>query len=177
MKRRSLFALIACLFAVNLYAGYALRAAHGTHALRVSVLDIGQGDAILVTGPTGVRMLVDGGPDRAVLGAIASETGLFDRSLDLVVETHPDKDHIGGLPAVFDRYQVRAFMEPGIPDGTNAAAALVAAAAREPGVKRIVARRGMRINLGGGAYADVLSPDRDPSRMETNDGSIVMHLV
>lgn len=146
--------------------------------LRVSVLDIGQGDSILVEGPTGITMLVDGGPSgRADLAAVGKELGLFDRHINLVVETHPDADHIGGLPAIFDRYQVGAFMEPGIPDDTSAATALAAAATAEPGVNHIVARRGMRIDLGGGAYADVLYPDRDPSKMETNNGSITMHVV
>jgi competence protein ComEC len=171
-----MLAAVGALCALNAYA-LPLLFSSTPGTLRVSVLDIGQGDSILVTGPTGLQMLVDGGPDRAVLGALASETGLIDRSIDLVVETHPDADHIGGLPAVFARYQVGAFMEPGIPDKTNAAAALLAAAGEEPGIRRITARRGMRIDLGGGAYADVLSPDRDPSGMETNDGSIVMHVV
>jgi competence protein ComEC len=148
------------------------------HELRVSVLNIGQGDSILVTGPTGIQMLVDGGPSgSAVLRELGKEMGLFDRSINLVVETHPDKDHIGGLPAVFSRYDVAAFMEPGIPDATNAAAALAASAKAEPGVTHIFGRRGMRINLGGGAYADVLYPDRDPSKLDTNSGSITMHVV
>src|SRR5207248_2711106 len=70
-----------------------------------------------------------------------------------------------------------AFMEPGIPDGTNAAAALAAAVQAHPAVKHLIARRGMRIDLGGGAYADVLYPDRDPSKLDTNNGSITMHVV
>jgi competence protein ComEC len=148
------------------------------HTLRVSVLDIGQGDSILVQGPTGITMLVDGGPSgQADLAAVAQELPFFDRTINLVVETHPDSDHISGLPAIFDRYRVAAFMEPGIPDDTNAAAALAAAVESEPNVEHIIARRGMRIDLGEGAYADVLYPDRDPSKMDTNNGSIVMHVV
>lgn len=146
--------------------------------LRVTVLDIGQGDAILVEGPTGIQMLVDGGPSGgALLRALGPELSLFDRSLDLVVETHPDRDHIGGLPTVFDRYQVSAFMEPGIQNDTAATAAVNAARDAEPGVEKIIARRGMRLILGGGAYADVLYPDRDPSLMDTNNGSITMRVV
>jgi competence protein ComEC len=145
--------------------------------LRVSVLDIGQGDSILVQSPTGATMLIDGGPDDTVLRRLAEELGPLDRSLSMVVETHPDKDHIFGLADVFKQYAVQAFMEPGIPDDTQAASALARAWQAEPGVQHVIARRGMRIDLGGGAYADVLWPDRDPSKFETNDGSIVMHLV
>ena len=170
-------ALLLGLLLLNGYVLFSLLAG-GQHTLRVSVLDIGQGDSILVEGPTGITMLVDGGPSgQGDLAQVGRELGLFDRHINLVVETHPDADHIGGLPAVFNRYQVGAFMEPGIPDSTNASAALAAAAGAEPGVDHIIARRGMRINLGGGAYADVLYPDRDPSKMDTNNGSITMHVV
>lgn len=151
--------------------------ARPAHALTVSVLDIGQGDSILIQGPTGTQILVDGGPDRSVLRELPKVMGPFDRSLDLVVETHPDADHITGLSYVFDRYAVARFMSPGIPDDTNASRALDAALVREPGLESLIARRGLRIHLGGGAYADVLYPDRDVSKMNTNDGSVVLHIV
>lgn len=170
-------ALLLLLIALNAYVAYAVYASQSA-GLRVSVLDIGQGDSILVEGPTGITMLVDGGRSgQTDLAQVGHELGLFDRRIDLVVETHPDADHIGGLPAIFDRYRVGAFMEPGIPDDTAASAALTAAASAEPGVDHLIARRGMRIDLGGGAYADVLYPDRDPSKMDTNNGSVTMHVV
>jgi len=168
---------VAALVALNAWIVFQVAAPHPA-VLRVSVLDIGQGDSILVEGPTGITMLVDGGRSgQTDLAQVGHELGLFDRSINLVVETHPDSDHIGGLPAIFGRYSVGAFMEPGIPDSTNASAALAAAADAEPGVEHIIARRGMRIDLGGGAYADVLYPDRDPSKMDTNNGSVTMHVV
>jgi competence protein ComEC len=146
--------------------------------LRVSVLNIGQGDSILIQGPTGIDMLVDGGPDHSVLRQLPKELGLFDRTIDMVVETHPDKDHIAGLADVFARYNVSYFMSPGIPNDTSPTLALEHAVATEPNVQSFIARRGMRIHLGGGAYADVLFPDRDESTQKaTNDGSTVMHVV
>lgn len=145
--------------------------------LRVSVLDIGQGDSILVQGPTGVQMLVDGGPDQSVLRQLPKEMGLFDRSIDMVVETHPDKDHIAGLADVLDRYMVSYFMSPGIPGTTAVSQRVDETVAHESNIHTFTARRGMRIHLGGGAYADILYPDHDVSKGETNEGSIVMHLV
>lgn len=145
--------------------------------LRVSVLDIGQGDSILVQGPTGDTMLVDGGPDHSVLRQLPKELPFLDRSVDLVVETHPDKDHIAGLTDVFNNYNVSYFMSPGIPDTTATAQGLGHAVAAEPGVQTFLARRGMRIHLGGRAYADVLYPDHDVSKGPTNNGSVVMHVV
>lgn len=146
--------------------------------LKVSFLSIGQGDSILIQGPTGVKMLVDGGPDGSVLTQLSKELLPWDRHFDLLVETHPDKDHIYGLGDVLARYKVSNYMDPGIPDTTKASAHVMQAVAAEPGLHRILARRGMRLHLGGGAYADVLFPDRDESKQTaTNDGSVVLHVV
>ncbi|MDO8624217.1 MAG: MBL fold metallo-hydrolase [bacterium] len=152
------------------------RAALTPRVLTVAVLDIGQGDAIFVRGPTGITMLVDGGPDRSVLRELGAMLPIGERAIDVIIETHPDKDHIGGLPDVFMNYEVKNFLEPGISNDTNAAAALAEAASAESGVNHVIARRGMRLDLGGGAYADILYPDRDPSKLETNFGAVVMRL-
>ncbi|MEK7080122.1 MAG: MBL fold metallo-hydrolase, partial [Patescibacteria group bacterium] len=86
--------------------------------LTVSFLDVGQGDSILVRGPTGIEMLIDGGRDRSVLRRLPGVIGPFDRSIDLVVETHPDADHIAGLADVMERYRVQYFLSPGIENDT-----------------------------------------------------------
>src|SRR3989344_3670325 len=122
--------------------------------LTVSFLDIGQGDSIFIEGPTGLQMLIDGGPDRGVLRALAGEMSPLDRTIDLVLATHPDKDHIAGLTDVFDHYDISYFMESSVRGDTSFAAALSAAASSEPNLVRVTAHRGQRINLGGGAYAD-----------------------
>jgi competence protein ComEC len=145
--------------------------------LEVHFLDVGQGDAILIESPSGVDLLIDGGPDRAVLRRLPRELGLFDRTIDVVLATHRDKDHIAGLPGTFDKYQVKYFIESGTVNDSSYSEALTEAVDREPGITRVLARRGLRIDLGGGAYADVLFPDRDVSGLETNDGSIVLRLV
>lgn len=150
---------------------------NSSKVLAVTFLNVGQGDSILIEAPSGKQMLVDGGPDRSVLRELPKVIGPLDRTLDLVVETHPDKDHIAGLIDVFDRYQVGAFLSPGIPNDTSYTTSLVRASESEPGVVRVEARRGMRIHLGDGAYADVLYPDRDVDEVETNTGSVILQVV
>lgn len=147
------------------------------HVLAVTFLNVGQGDSILIETPSGKQILVDGGPDRSVLRELPKVIGPLDRSLDLIVETHPDKDHIAGLTDVFERYEVGAFLSPGIPNDTSYTKTLERAAESEPGVVRVEARRGMRLHLGNGAYADVLYPDRDVDGVETNTGSVVLRVV
>lgn len=145
--------------------------------LKVSVLDVGQGDAILIQSPTGIDMLIDGGPDRSVLRQLPKELGLLDRTIDVLVATHPDKDHVAGLPDVLERYTVHTILAPGIFHKTAFAAAFEAAVRAEGTAVALTARRGIRIHLGGGAYADVLYPDRDVTNAESNSGSIVMRVV
>ncbi len=146
--------------------------------LKVSVLNIGQGDSILLQGPTGLTLLVDAGPDRSVLAGIAAELGPLNRHIDMIAETHPDADHIGGFVYVLENYYVSQFMTPGIPDGTAVFLKIEKDVTARPNIKRFVARRGMRIYLGGGAYVDILHPDRDMSKEKvTNDGSTTMHVV
>jgi competence protein ComEC len=177
---RSFFTLkyvaLATLMALNGYVWYSYTHA-ASQELTVSILDVGQGDAIFIESPTGVQVLIDGGPDDSVSRQLPKQMNLLDRSIDLIVETHPDKDHIAGLPHVLERYRVAYFMSPGITDRTATAEGLGDAVHRERGLRELRARRGMRIHMGGGAYADVLYPDRDVSEGDTNEGSIIMRLV
>jgi competence protein ComEC len=77
--------------------------------LHVVFMDVGQGDAIFVETPGGVQILVDGGPEGSVLlSELGRHMPFWDRSLDLVVLTHPDADHLSGLVPALERYGVRA---------------------------------------------------------------------
>ena len=83
--------------------------------LHMTVLDIGQGDSILLQGPNGGRALVDTGPDPDRLIALLDERiPAWDRRLDLVVLTHPHEDHVAGLASILDRYRVTEIVEPGM---------------------------------------------------------------
>lgn len=175
---RSWLPLLACLALAGVTVWvWAILLRPAAHELQVSFLDVGQGDSILIRSPTGVTILIDGGPDRSVLREMPKKLGFMERAIDLIIETHPDKDHIAGLADVLQKYDVSYFMDPGIPNDTNAAAELRDALGKEPGLTRFLARRGMRLHLGGGAYADVLFPDRDVSQGETNDGSVTLRVV
>jgi competence protein ComEC len=86
----------------------------GPGELQVTVLDVGQGDAILVTTPHGRRFLVDGGPSGIQL---AREVGAvlphWEREVDAVLLTHPEEDHLGGLVELLDRYDVATAYDTG----------------------------------------------------------------
>jgi competence protein ComEC len=81
----------------------------------LTVLDVGQGDAILIETGRGGRLLVDGGPDPdRLLVALDDRLPPWDRRLDLVVLTHPHEDHAAGLPLLFGRYRIGRLFEPGM---------------------------------------------------------------
>lgn len=143
-----------------------------------AVLDIGQGDGLFIQGPTGIQVLVDAGPNTgAVLRALPAVMPWWDRTIDAAIETHPDADHMGGLLDVFERYQVGAFITPGIIKHNTTTDALDRDVDAEHS-KIYIARRGMVLDLGGGAELDILYPDADVSGYgeKTNDGSIVAQL-
>lgn len=173
-----IFSLWAILFAaVIVLALVSLRRGSGT-ALTVSFLDVGQGDAIYVRAPNGADVLIDGGADTDVLSALSRVMPFFDRSIDIVLATHADKDHIGGLPAVLERFAVGTIMESGTVAETAIYDAWEAGVLNE-GAGRILARAGMRVMLDPAReiYTDVLFPDQDVSSWEPNDGSIIAKLV
>jgi competence protein ComEC len=105
--------------------------------VRLTVLDVGQGDAILLEGDRGERMLVDGGPEpNRLLAALDGRFPPWDRRLDIVVLTHPHEDHVAGLPVLLERYRVGRLYEPGMRGpgpGYKAFDAWLAASGRTPG--------------------------------------------
>ncbi len=144
--------------------------------LTVSFLNIGQGDSIFVDSPSGRQVLIDGGPDRSVLRELSKIMPWYDRSIDVVIATHPDADHISGLVDVLMRYRVEYVFHPGVEKNTGPAESMLLSVAKE-GANEVYARRGQIIDLGEGAYIEILFPDRDVSDVETNTASIVARLV
>jgi len=86
--------------------------------LRVTVFDVGQGDSILIQTPSRQDILIDGGPDNRVLNSLGRAMPFFDKTIDLVVLTHPHADHLNGLIEVLRRYKVKEVMyyDPGAGD-------------------------------------------------------------
>ena len=170
---------VGVLAGVALWAWLQCAAVEPRGALTFAALNIGQGDALYIESPSGVRVLLDGGPDGSVLGELSKVMPLSAHQLDAIIESHPDSDHIAGLVDVLARYQVGALIEPGMPKASATAEALEREAAQQK-VPRYIARRGMNIDLGGGAVLQVLYPDDTAIGMahkNDNDGVIVARLV
>jgi len=74
--------------------------------LHVVFCNVGQGDAAYIRFPDGRDMLIDGGPNTSVLDCLGRHMPFWDRSIDLVALTHPQKDHMQGLISVVNRYSI-----------------------------------------------------------------------
>lgn len=167
---------LGALFFANIFIWYAVFVEERNDVLTVAFLDVGQGDAIFIEAPNGNQMLIDGGKNTRALRELSSIMPFYDHSIDVILATHPDQDHIGGLPSVFERFQVDYFIESGVQTPTGVYQALTRVVTLE-GSKNILARRGMKIFLDDSAYVLVLFPDRDARGMDTNDASIVAKLI
>lgn len=147
-----------------------------TAYLQVHFLDVGQGDSALIETPTGVQVLVDGGANASVLRRLSKKTSFFDRDIDVVIGTHPDKDHIGGLIDVLERYTVGMILTTENKGETDTSALYNKLKTAE-GAEIILARRGQEIHLDASTTLRILFPDSDPKDMETNTSSIVFQLI
>lgn len=160
---------------VNIFIYYAIYESHiGT--LRVAFLDVGQGDSILIESPVGNQILIDGGPNGKVLESLGKEIPFYDRTIDAVFATHPDKDHINGLVDILKKYKVNEYFDNGATAETATDKELKQEVADEK-IKYELARSGELIDIGGGAYLAIISPSSEPAGSDTNRYSIVAKLI
>lgn len=140
--------------------------------LCVVFLDVGQGDSIFIQSPSGTQMLIDGGRDSSVLRELSAVMQTSDRSIDYLLMTHPDSDHVGGLIEVFERYQIASLIRTNNINEGPVGDLLAKKEANEKATTYI-ARRGQLIDLGAGVALEILFPDRDVSQLESNTASVV----
>ena len=170
---------IAVLIAVSALTSLGGAAPRGS--LRITTLDVGQGDAILVE-VSGRRMLIDGGPDPARLSTELDRIiPAWDRRIDLLVASHPHEDHLAGLPKLLDRYRIASVVGSEDRGGGPAASSWKEILASS----RISYRQvftGDKFQLGA-ARLSVLWPDKSYLSLPPgndgralNDRSIVLHL-
>jgi beta-lactamase superfamily II metal-dependent hydrolase len=145
------------------------------HTLTVSFLDVGQGDAILIQTPSGHTMLIDGGPSDGVLEKLSSKLGYFNHHIDVMVETHPDADHITGLIPVLAKYTVDTIITSPLLGHTGVSDALERSVDEEQAHVH-VGKKGDEIIFGDGVIATILHPPVHfrGNEKDTNDASVSM---
>lgn len=143
--------------------------------LIVNFLDVGQGDAIHLRTPGGVDVLIDTGRDARVLEELGRTLPLSDRVVEHLVLTHPDADHIGGVPFVFEHYEVDVVYSTS-DQGTSGLADLVWMLAHEQAGDSLLLVRGDSIQLSEAVEVVALWPQMGDVH-DGNDDSIVLQVV
>lgn len=141
--------------------------------LKVSFLDVRQGDAIFVETPSGKQMLIDGGSTHLILERLSKEISYFDRDIDVVIATHPDADHITGLIPVLEKYNVHTIITSPVSGYTDVFEDLDIHIQNEE-ADVYVAHGGDVIDFGDGVIAKILYPPQKyiPKKNDTNDASV-----
>ena len=141
------------------------------------VLDVGQGDSLVVRSPAGKTMLIDAGESEKVAQSVVLPMlrKLGVSRLDYMVLTHPHQDHVGGMPTVLSALPTDTAVLSG-QVSTNVAYRNWLTLIQEGKAKALKAGRGTVLDIGGGASAQVLNP---PDRVfdNDNDNSLVLRLV
>ncbi|MBI2851627.1 MAG: DNA internalization-related competence protein ComEC/Rec2 [Chloroflexi bacterium] len=136
--------------------------------LRVTFFDVGQGDAMLVSKGS-QQILVDGGPDaRTITMALGRQMPFWDRTIDLVVVTHPHSDHITGLLEVLRRYRVKQVLYPDLEDDSTLFRQWLRQL-EENRIESLIAKAGQQITFGE-MIIDVLNPSSPPLKGTGSDG-------
>lgn len=146
--------------------------------LRITFFDVGQGDASLVEVPGGTQILTDGGPGRIALSRLGRTLPFWDRSIDLLILTHPHADHLDGLLEIARRYKIGMVIESGvehsIPEYLEWRELL-----QEKKIPVVYAHVGQKISSGE-AKIDILTPLESfegVSRKNPHDATVVTRLL
>ena len=127
--------------------------------LHLAALDVGQGDAILVTAPSGATMLVDGGPDPdLLLRRLGERMPWWRRHIDVMILTHPHEDHVAGLVAALERYDVALILDAGRSYDNPTYPRFLREASAEPGGQLAAARAGVTLRLDRTTTVTLLYP-------------------
>ncbi len=147
--------------------------------LQVVFLDVGQGDATLIS-QGNIQILIDGGRDgKVLLAKLGRFMPFWDRHIEAVIVTHPDADHIGGVAAVLRRYRVDTYLSNGAEVDSAVFEDLQLALAASPSTHQAVIGTGSRLVFPQGGELSTLFPATGNARgsRQTNEESVVTRLV
>lgn len=145
--------------------------------LTVRFVDVGQGDGTIVEFPDGKTLVIDAGRDSDSGAAMNATLSADDRQqIDWLVATHPDADHIGGIPAVISANAVNSVWAPDCNHDTETFTRFLQSVA-DKGLSIDAAARGKTIATGDAYSIEILWPDAGASFDDTNDYSVVIKVT
>ncbi len=150
------YACLSCALACAL-VWYGVYRVESRRDLIVHFFDVGQGDGIMIDLPNHRQVVIDGGPGNNMAAKLGDALWFWDRTIDLVILTHPHADHIDGLIDVIKRYHIGMIIESGAdyatPDHEEWNRII-----KEKHIPVVYARRGQRVRLSDNSLLDIFSP-------------------
>ncbi len=147
--------------------------------LEIIFFDIGQGDSILINAKNNQQILIDGGPNNSVVDKLGKTLPFYDKKIELIILTHPDKDHISGLIEVVKRYKVDKILTTGIECSTEVCQ-IWQKEIKEKKIQVEIAQTGQTIFIGDNIFLGILNPLENLSGENVenkNDASIVAKFI
>lgn len=181
-NKKLVWVVLGVLVCLNIAAWVVVYDLSRPRGLEVVFFDVGQGDAIFIETPERYQILIDGGPTSVILEKLAKEMPFYDRTIDLIILTHPERDHLFGLLEVLKRYRVENILWTGVVRQTSEWKEWERLIMKE-GAEIKIAQSGQKITLqrtGLCISLDVLHPFESLEGQEfknSNDTSIVAKLV
>lgn len=174
LTKQKIYFTLFVLALIAVFVWSAIFAKTPENVLEVNFLDVGQGDSIFIEFQN-KQILIDGGPDKSVLKELNREMPFYDRNIDLVVLTHPDKDHLFGLIEVLEFFEVghivfSEFNKQTV--GYTKFKELI----EEKQIETTVAKAGQEIILSEECKLDLLWPLKNNYHQNANNASVVMRL-
>jgi len=175
MKKKT---IILFLIIANIFFWSVIFSFSQAHWLEVCFLDIGMGDSMFIETDFGHQILIDGGPNDRVIKKLEERMPFWDRTIDLIVLTHPDKDHMFGLIEILKRYKVENILWTGIQTDTLLGNEWEEAIEKE-GAKIYIADNKLEVRISQNEYFDIIYPFESLEHRvvnNKNNSSIVMLL-
>lgn len=145
--------------------------------LHIVFCNVGQGDAIFIRTMRGTDILIDGGPNSKVLSCLSRHMPFWDRTIEVVLLTHPQADHINGIIDVVESYSVMEFLtNPSFNNWDKEAARVLKNLLVKKKVNVKTVGQGDSFRTQDNVYFNVLWPKKDLQSEDPNEMSVVLLL-
>lgn len=178
-SNRFYYLILAALFIAAFLIWLAIFEQAPSNVLEIDFFDVGEGDSIFIETSQHHQVLIDGGPSLVVLEKLSQVMPFYDQSIDLVILTHPDDDHITGLVEVLKDYKIGRVIVNGL-DVNSVAYNKWQELIKEKNIPVTIAQTGQQITLDQGVFLKILWPNQAEPQLfseKTNNGSVVSQLV
>ncbi|MFA5934412.1 MAG: MBL fold metallo-hydrolase [Candidatus Paceibacterota bacterium] len=174
-KNIKLYSLL-FLIIINIIIFYAVSFGDHKGLLKVTFLDVGQGDSVFIESPDGNQILIDSGANKNISNVLSRVMPFYDRSIDVLIATHPDQDHIGGFPEILKRYKVGRYFDDGLV-GETATFKEISYKLVDEKINEERLIKNEILDLGDGVFLKIFYPSIELEGSDTNKNSVVTKLI